>query len=453
MRVAQRSLDADSDSVSRGRDNESLELFGTLGCLRRGQGTSTMSFELQPLDDSRYIQRNKLLLKDLFMLAAGCLPFPGEAKYLRIASELESDDDHSVVSLDSDNEQSIRPRRRPYDQVYNYPQMPTNRRSSAESPLRSCKAFELVHIEDLDQVLTEMAGAFRADCSDIWQFRQVALTEKLMSSLTGCIEMSYVPADASWIRLKLKVKFRSLVRERSPIACPYFIKRADAQMLACSLLQLQWHPEGYLLGAENGALGYQSLINTAHRLVPMVSRLFHRLDYLSLASSEAERLADCLNMALKILKKGNKEPTRSLSGVLFRLDVELGRICARESQAINVLIGVLMMTNLEFNSIVYHSLRRLPATVHTTANATIFLSDAATIETVSALGVRQTFVVDLAKIYPQYERKPEPVVIIYSTIILAATKACLRSTMLMNCFDARPLIEAVESMDDVIHVQ
>lgn len=224
-------------------------------------------------------------------------------------------------------------------------------------------------------------------------------------------------------------------------------------MLAYSLLRLQWHPDGYLLGAGNGALGYQFLIDVAHRLVPMMSRLLQRLDYLELPNNDSENIGDSLKAALKVLKKHHRSPTRSLSGTLYRLDCELDRILAGGCHECTILIGVLMISNEEFNELKYHSLRRLPATAQTIADAIISVGEITTVEILSALGITQMFMVDLDRIWPEHQRKPQRIAVSYPTIFIAATKACLRSVMLMNCFDAGSLIEAVESMDEVIYVQ
>jgi hypothetical protein len=115
------------------------------------------------------------------------------------------------------------------------------------------------------------------------------------------------------------------------------------------------------------------------------------------------------------------------------------------------MFGDLMITNDEFQELLYHSLRRLEAT--TSASAGLKLDEVETFTIPSTFGIKQTFMVDLGKIYPRKVREPETNTISYSTIILAATEACLRSMVLNSCFHSAPLIQAVESWDEVEYVQ
>lgn len=81
--------------------------------------------------------------------------------------------------------------------------MPVVQPDSRNSNSKSYTAFELVLVQDHDQAFTDMAGAFHADCSEMWQFRKAALTEELILLLTECASMTYVPADATWVRMFL----------------------------------------------------------------------------------------------------------------------------------------------------------------------------------------------------------------------------------------------------------
>ena len=70
----------------------------------------------------------------------------------------------------------------------------------------------------------------------------------------------------------------------------------------------------------------------------------------------------------------------------------------------------------------------------------------------SAFGVLQNFVLDLDKIDPSGNRDVDPLSISYTVAILAAIKACLRSTMLRYCFDADPLFATIRAWPEIVDV-
>lgn len=251
--------------------------------------------------------------------------------------------------------------------------------------------------------------------------------------------ISQLPAQVLWSK-----SFNSYCKLR-------FHRRSDAQMLACALLQLQWHPDSYLLGAENQALGFRLLIDPSRLFCHMLLRLIHGLGHLALPPQEALAVAESLKSAHGILKKGYTKPTRALAATLYTLDLALAGLGTDDINVVELMFGDLMITNEEFQESVYHSLRRLEAT--TSASAKWKLDEVATFTIPSTFGIRQTFMVDLGKIYPRKVREPETNTISYSTIILAGTEACLRSMVLNNCFHSAPLIQAVESWDKVKYVQ
>ena len=78
---------------------------------------------------------------------------------------------------------------------------------------------------------------------------------------------------------------------------------------------------------------------------------------------------------------------------------------------------------------------------------------AATITVPSSFGVLQTFYIDLDRIDPSGARDSEAFTVTYTVVILAAMKACLRSTMLRDCFDASTLLRDMNSWHNIVYIQ
>lgn len=114
------------------------------------------------------------------------------------------------------------------------------------------------------------------------------------------------------------------------------------------------------------------------------------------------------------------------------------------------MIGILMMTNEEFQELFYQSLRHLKQATLSTIQIDV---RAATISIPSAFGVLQTFTLDLDRMYPSHIRNQESMTAPYSAIVLASLKACVRSKMLDYRFDAAPLMNFIEACPDVVLVQ
>ena len=224
-----------------------------------------------------------------------------------------------------------------------------------------------------------------------------------------------------------------------------FIARADAQEMAHSLLQISWHPESYLLGSSEYAIGKRLLTNSASRFSCVAERISGDLHSIGLDNVEQIRLLELLEPAIRKAQKDNVDRTSTASMYIF--DQVLGGLGQRDDKLIiDRMVGILMLTNKEFQEL-YQSLRHLQETslgvVHVDLRA-------ATIKIPSAFGFMQTFVLDLDRMYPSQDRSHDTESVPYSAVVLAALKGCLRSYMLRQCFDSRLLLKMTDQCSDVV---
>ncbi len=144
-------------------------------------------------------------------------------------------------------------------------------------------------------------------------------------------------------------------------------------------------------------------------------------------------------------------PDRKMATLCYKLDQVLDELGQKgERQIIDRMIGILIITNEEFRSLFYQSLRNVEQATLSTIQVDM---RTATIMVPSAFGILQTFVLDLDDIYPDQTWSYDPVIVPYSAIVLAALKSCLRSQMLMDCFHADPLFQMAYKVKDVVLIQ
>ena len=140
----------------------------------------------------------------------------------------------------------------------------------------------------------------------------------------------------------------------------------------------------------------------------------------------------------------------ALANKIFNLDVWLADLCKDTRDIINTISGVLIITNQEFEMLMYQSMRHLQRAA--TSNVSVSLQDG-NLAVPSAFGVTQDFTVDLDGVDPDSMRDTDPVLIRYSAVILVATKACLRISKLKYSFDSRPMLSAVKFWSEAVHMQ
>ncbi len=414
------------ESMSRDRGQSiTSQLFGVTGSLTMismGNETSHSCLEFTPASRSDIGQMlpETLSPKDMFMLASGFMPSAGDRFFSLAESSYESDD------LSSSESEPVREKYHEH-------------RSKRRPDYHHIEAYQLFPASERDSDMSSMARQFKAENENVLVLGVVKRSTSLSSKLQEYNEMTYVPADSSWVRVFSK-----------DVARQAYIARADAQEMAHSLLDLKWHPESYMLGTFARSIGMHLLTSAASRFDRVTQRVREGISKIGIGAREQTRLQSALEPAMRKIEKGTG-PDRTTAAIFYKLDrilEELGQHGDR--LIIDRMIGILMITNEEFQELFYQSLRHLQQVTNSTIEVD---TRAATISIPSAFGVLQTFTLDLDRVYPDQNRGHDPLSVPYSAIVIAALKSCTRSQMLRDCFDAGPLIEFVQDSSDLVLVQ
>ncbi len=409
--------------------NITSQLFGVTGSLtmismRNETSHSCLEFTPASRSDIGQVLPETLSPKVMFMLASGFMPLAGDRFFSLAESSFESDDLSSSESEHLEYASDVlKRRRRPY----------------RHGPVNDNEAYQLFPANERDSNLSSMARQFKAENESVLVLGVVKRSTSLSSKLQEYVEMTYVPADSSWIRVFSK-----------NIARQVYIARADAQEMAHSLLDLKWHPESYMLGTFARSIGMHLLTRTASRFGRVAHRVREGISKIGIGTLQQTRLGDALEPAMRKIEKG-VGADRTTAEIFYKLDrilEELGQHGDR--LIIDRMVGILMITNEEFQELFYQSLRHLQQATNSTIEVD---TRAATISIPSAFGVLQTFTLDLDRVYPDQKRGHDPLSVPYSAIVIAALKSCTRSQMLRDCFDAGPLIEFVQDCSDLVLVQ
>ena len=424
-----------------------IVLYGLTGSIkaapsRAERRSDVLTFEPRPQENLQQIRPDTVPLKTLFMLATGGLPLRQEGQFFSLFGRSEEDDDDSIYSEssgDDDNERFV-----PQQTLHHRP------RQRARRPSATLIAYELVEITNRDPALIEMSRPFHAENAEVFALSRVRRSQSTMSKLEGYATLTYVPAESPWIRLPPADRDR-ISRGWQGYDSTY-ISRPDSQAIASALLNLNWHPEGYILGMDVRGLGLRFLTNVSYRLQPILSRLLEGSNSLGLSDDNRTKLEEALAPVLRIVPKDRVYPTRTYSQRLFNLDTVLAALGEQDDRSIiSTIIGVLMISNEEFQMLLYQSMRHIQRVATSTVEINI---QAGTMTVPSAFGVMQTFNIDMDRIDSgSLSRSPEALIVSYPTVILAATKACLRSVMLRDSFNASSLFQAVHSWDEIVYVQ
>ena len=421
-------------------------LYGLTGSIKAAPSRAEMrrdvlTFEPRPQKNLQQIWPDTVPLKTLFMLATGCLPLRQEGQFFSLGSSEEDDDDsiYSESSGDDDHGRVIP------QQIYS-----GESRRVARRPSATLIAYELVEITNRDPALIEISRPFHAENAEVFALSRIRRSQSTTSKLEGYATLTYVPAESPWIRLPPASRDR-ISRSWQDYDSTY-ISRPDSQAIASTLLNLNWHSDGYILGMDFWGLGLRFLTNVSYRLQPILSRLLEGSNSLGLSDDNRTKLEEALAPVLRIVQKGRIYPTRTYSQRLFNLDTVLAVLGEQDDRSIiGTIIGVLMITNEEFQMLLNQSMRHIQSAATSIVEINI---QAGTMTVPSAFGVMQTFNIDKDRIDSgSLSRSPEALIVSYPTVILAATKACLRSVMLRDSFNSSSLFRAVQSWDEVVYVQ
>ena len=409
-------------------------LFGVTGNIKGlinagGDHVTGLKFQLAPLNDLRNLAPDVLPSKEIFLLSVGCIRLHsgGYCSLLEneIAADNESSDDsdHHVPGVS----RRERPARLSRTKAHRY---------DREGYHAGLDAYELVLADEFDAAFLEKAKTFDADREQLKVLSRVKYSRPLSADLEAYKGMTYVPAESPWIRLSSENSHRGEA----------FIARADAQEMAYSLLQILWHPESYLLGSSRHAIGMRLLTNTASRFRRVAERISKGIHSVGLGNAERTRLQEVLEPAIRKAEKDTVDRTSTTA--VYKLDQVLDELGQRDDKLIiDRMVGVLMLTNEEFQELFYQSLRHLQETSLSVVQVDL---RAATVKIPSAFGFTQTFALDLDRMYPSQDRNHDTQNVPYAAVVLAALKGCLRSYMFQQCFDSGPLLQMIDRCCDVV---
>jgi hypothetical protein len=427
-----------------------------------------LAFDLQPVLDLQLLVEDALPVKDMFLLSIGFIKLKGNI-YVSLTWSAGDDDrgsDYSSEgSYDGGGGSYARRRTRPSrfeDGAYLAAAGPSRTRSRGIHTASKTVTinpesypdpnyqrppehgnFRIQQME-IDPSVLELARPFTGMDSEELYILQPQNDRTASREVEAVKGFTYVPAEAPWIRLDY-VGMGSDYSET-------YIARSDAQKLAHALLLMPWHPEGYLIGGNRSGVGMQLLTRLSERLLPIMGRVKDNMSFLSLGDQEKRSLLAVLDPALRRLDKSTSlVESRSASGIMYKLDQVLERLGSGEQNKMtDLIIGILMITNYEFQELVYQSIRHLK---ETTASTIQLDMRATTLKVPSAFGIMQHFYVDMDLIAPEETRSHETVSVSHTVVVLAAMRSTLRSMMLRSCFDADPLLDTVVRWKDVVYVE
>ncbi|KAL0258911.1 hypothetical protein SLS55_006415 [Diplodia seriata] len=249
----------------------------------------------------------------------------------------------------------------------------------------------------------------------------------------------------------------------------------DAQLLALRLLELPWHPEGYLFGRDRTPRLWRFFTTAASDLHDLLEHT--RMNLHSIAKTEQNRgeLSKVLDPAIRA--RNRQDLDRGGTDALFKA-YEVFTKSTRTSQAeriIGELVSVLFITDPDFRNLVMQSCKHLSLAATTTAatprssSSTTTAGAAATAQTAllpgmvitfsrhestvlvpGAFGVQQSFHVDLEGLYPptgstmrffREEQGRDNIQAGLRVVILAALRAGCVSALLRGAWSSEALFQ------------
>jgi hypothetical protein len=284
-----------------------------------------------------------------------------------------------------------------------------------------------------------VARAVGAEVADALSLEEVELVPATVSELKGFAGVTYVPATSHWVRMG----------DDSPVPPGYsgawFLQRADAQLLAKVLLELDLHAQGYLVGGNKKSRCRQTLCNAAESLPQLLGRLIQHIELLGLQKEDERTLLTALEKMMTLTLR--VEYSRAMSAAIFELDQALHNL-AHPNPKVDIIIGVLMITNAEFRSMIAQSARHLDISINSGVDVDF---GAGSLNIQAVFGIMQPFPFDLDVLFPNEIVEHNIVRVKYSAVILSALKASLRSAFLVTSMDSLPLFELVMSSDGLVH--
>lgn len=261
-----------------------------------------------------------------------------------------------------------------------------------------------------------------------------------MADLTAHMHVSFVNPAFDWVRLPA----------HSGVTLKYrvFIWRADAHKLAHALLKMPWNTQGYLIGGNSSLCSIQMLEMASRQLLYVVEHIIENLGDLAIPHRDADDLRQLLSDAERAIRKEQSGAALQSLNEFCALDTYLQN-AAHSDHTVNDMIGVLVLTNEGFISFVSESARHFRQSL--SGSITVEMRTA-TVRVGLPFGGVQHFPVDVKAFQPGWTFRDETITVSYTALILACTRACLRSYLLSIREDGHPLLKWVLDMEDVIYI-
>ena len=307
------------------------------------------------------------------------------------------------------------------------------------------QAFKLEAVVERDDNLAQLGKPFGAEGATILYLETFHPSRDEMNTLQSFKDRTYLPASCDWVRLGKPPELYTTFEAERPSES--YIVRADAQLMALALLQLPWHPESYLLGADKSDQCLQLLLGSSSQLPALMVYTQEGIEHLGLAASEKRQLSNAIESLLRRFEKSTI-PLRATSYEMFKLEGILKTI-SHTNQQVNEMIGVITITNPEFLSLMRQSARRFREAVDAAIKIDM---RSGTLQVPAAFGIIQEFPLNVIDLYPTRPASDEVISVKYSSVLIVTLRACLRSAMLRDCFSSIPLIGQVLGLEDVIRI-
>jgi len=195
-----------------------------------------------------------------------------------------------------------------------------------------------------------------------------------------------------------------------------------------------------LIGGNRDSHCRTLLYSASNSLNQIITRIRRGGDALDLGSEDRNKLKRVLDDSAPRIEKPRQ--SRSALKALFEFDQALQEL-GQNSGEIFGIIGTLMIMSEEFASLISQSVRHLNSSAASTNE--IDLGSGA-VKVPGAFGAIQEFKVEVDAMYPADKRSIEILTVGYTTVLLAALKACLRSFLLWNSLDSESLFLAFEKL-------
>lgn len=451
-------------------------LCGVMGCLkfktrrfdaRDGdlQGADEAQFFAYTQDEAGDLSVEPLSIDKLFWLSVGCIPLSDgrvlSLENVQIQSTIDEPDDTPEPVLpsmatpspavhfdvDDDFENDVR---------YGFPERTYHHVPALLSPTYVVAAqtpqhgggarnrkgphkFRLSPTVDRMESLLDLAHIVGAESKHIrtLSLEEVELTSDEEDSLVKDAGRTYIPCDRQWIRLGPKVD------AGSSASSPWFLQRADAQLLAYALLQLPLCPHGYLIYKPEHSACRKMLVQASDMFPLLLTRILPRIDNFGLGQAEVGELKIAMQSMWACVSKS--ENNRVFCSTLYTLDQALSKV-RKGDEVANLAIQALTLTNAEFRDLITQTLRRIDEGLHSSMSLDLKKS---TIDIITVMGLVQHFAVDLDVLVSK-PAKDGQLVIPYTRVMLLVLQASLRSTVLETSMDSLPLFQQVLGLTETV---